>query len=206
MVLFMYVDGMLGAHAFEMSLDKHNYFTLVRSCHSLASPSLYSQLAAQILTTSTLIYIPTTILAKVILCFFYYRLSPATWYRYSVWITGIICAGSLIAIWFAVLFSCNPVSASWDARIAAGAKCIDRPPIYVTQAAFGSVTDFMLLVLPIPTLTGLQIDTRKKLGLIGLFSIGSITLVTSIVRLVLLLPAVRSPDQPWDLSTGCVWV
>ena len=105
-----------------------------------------------------------------------------------------------------MLFSCNPVAASWDSRLLADAKCIDRPPVYVTQAAFGSVTDFLLLILPIPTLTGLHINRRKKLGLIGLFSIGSITLITSIVRLVLLLPAVASPDQPWDLSGGCVWV
>lgn len=130
-----------------------------------------------------MLYILTTVLSKVILCFFYYRLSPATWYRYSVYFTGFICAGSLIGIWWAVLFSCNPVSASWDQRVfAAGAKCINRPPIYITQAAFGSVTDFMLLVLPIPTLIGLQMNQKKKLGLIGLFSVGSVTLVTSIIR------------------------
>lgn len=48
-------------------------------------------------------------------------------------------------------------------------------------------------------------NRRKKLGLIGFFSIGSITLITSIVRLVL-LPSVRNPDQTWSLSEGCVWV
>ena len=158
------------------------------------------------LTISTLVYIATTILSKVTLCFFYYRLSPAKWYRYSVWATGIICAGSLIGLWFAVVFTCNPVAAAWDMRLAAGAKCIDRPPVYMTQAGFGSATDFLLLVLPIPTLVGLQMNTRKKVGLIALFSIGSITLITSIVRLVLLLPSVRSTDQPWALSGGCVWV
>lgn len=160
------------------------------------------------LTISTLCYIFTTIISKLCLFFFYYRLSPAAWYRYSVWGTAVICAGSLVGIWFAVLFSCNPVAASWEAHMLAdpGTKCVDRPPIYMTQAAFGWATDYLLLILPIPTLIGLQMNSRKKIGLIALFSIGSITLVTSIVRLVLLLPAVRSPDQPWDLSTGCVWV
>lgn len=160
------------------------------------------------LTVSTLCYIFTTIISKLCLCFFYYRLSPAAWYRYSVWATAVICAGSLIGIWFAVLFSCNPIAASWDSHILADPDtfCIDRPPVYITQAGFGSATDFLLLVLPIPTLIGLQMNNKKKVGLIALFSIGSITLITSIVRLVLLLPAVRSLDQPWDLSTGCVWV
>ena len=160
----------------------------------------------QLLTVSTLMYIPTTILSKVILCFFYYRLSPATWYRYSVYFTGVICVGSLVGIWFSVMFSCNPVAASWDQRLVAEATCLNRPPIYITQAAFGSVTDFMLLILPIPTLIGLQMNKKKKLGLIGLFSVGSVTLVTSIIRLVLLLPTLSSVDQPWALSEGCVWV
>lgn len=124
-----------------------------------------------------------------------------------MYFTAFICAGSLTGIWWAVLFSCNPIDASWDQRVAAaGAKCINRPPVYITQAAFGSVTDFMLLVLPIPTLIGLQMNRKKKLGLIGLFSVGSVTLVTSIIRLVLLLPTLDSVDQPWALSEGCVWV
>ena len=129
------------------------------------------------LTVSTLCYIFTTIISKLCLCFFYYRLSPATWYRYSVLVTAFICAGSLIGIWFAVLLSCNPVAASWDSYLLADPDtfCIDPPPVYITQAAFGSATDFLLLVLPIPTLIGLQMNKEKKVGLIALFSIGSIT-------------------------------
>lgn len=188
LVVYSYANGLFGSHTWEMSLDKYNLFSLL-------------------LTVETLLYIMTTIFSKVILCFFYYRLSPATWYRYAVYFTAFICAGSLFGIWWAVLFSCDPIAASWDQRVlAAGATCINRPPMYITQAAFGSATDFMLLVLPIPTLIGLQMNRKKKLGLIGLFSVGSVTLVTSIIRLVLLLPTLTEPDQPWALSEGCVWV
>lgn len=141
-----------------------------------------------------------------VLCFFYYRLSPSTWYRYSVWFTGIVCAGSLVGIWCSVLFACKPISAAWDIRVAVTATCITRPPIYITQAAFGCATDMLLLLLPVPTIIGLQMSTRQKIGLIGLFTIGSITLITSIVRLVLLLPSLSNPDQSWSLAEGCLWV
>lgn len=158
------------------------------------------------LTTATLVYIPTTIFSKLTLCVFYFRLSPATAYRYAVIIVAIICGGSLFAIWFAILFSCKPIEASWDARVLLTAKCIERPPIYITQAAFGSVTDLLLMIVPVPTLIGLQMNKRKKWGLVGFFGVGSITFITSIVRLVLLLPTTTSLDQPWALSRGCVWV
>ena len=155
---------------------------------------------------TTLTYIPTTILSKLTLCFFYFRLSPSLWYQYTVYLTAFICTTSLVGIWFSVLFACKPITAGWDVRLSVGATCINRPPIYITQAAFGCITDLMLLLLPIPTVVGLQMSTRQKFGLLGLFAIGSITLITSIVRLVLLLPSLSNPDQSWSLAEGCLWV
>jgi hypothetical protein len=155
---------------------------------------------------TTLTYIPTTILSKLTLCFFYFRLSLSLWYQYSVYFTAFVCTSSLIGIWFSVLFACKPIAAGWDVRLSVDATCINRPPIYITQAAFGCVTDLMLLLLPIPTIVGLQMSTRQKFGLVGLFAIGSITLITYIARLVLLLPSLSNPDQSWSLAEGCLWV
>ncbi|KAG8664691.1 uncharacterized protein FPOAC1_013471 [Fusarium poae] len=186
-LLNAYSRKLLGVHAWEMPIDSNTQANLLVMC-------------------TTLTYIPTTILSKLTLCFFYYRLSPSLWYQYSVYFTGFLCSASLIGIWFSVLFACKPIAAGWDVRMSVGATCINRPPIYITQAAFGCITDVMLLVLPIPTVIGLQMSTRQKLGLVGLFAIGSITLITSIVRLVLLLPSLSNPDQSWSLAEGCLWV
>ncbi|KAF4984891.1 hypothetical protein FZEAL_44 [Fusarium zealandicum] len=186
-LLHAYSHDLLGVHAWELTLDDHTMSSLLVLC-------------------TTLTYIPTTILSKLTLCFFYYRLSPSRWYHYSVYFTGFICSCSLIGIWFSVLFACKPVAAAWDVRLELTSTCINRPPVYITQAAFGCVTDLMLLLLPLPTVLGLQMSTRHKLGLVGMFAIGSITLITSIVRLVLLLPALSNPDQSWTLAEGCLWV
>lgn len=155
---------------------------------------------------TALTYIPTTILSKLTLCFFYSRLSPSRWYQYSVYFTAFVCTSSLVAIWFSVLFACKPIAAGWDVRLSIDATCIDRPPIYITQVAFGCVTDLMLLLLPIPTIVGLQMSIRQKLGLVALFAIGSITLITAIVRMVLLVPSLSNHDQSWSLAEGCLWV
>ncbi|KAF5580720.1 uncharacterized protein FSUBG_13324 [Fusarium subglutinans] len=186
-LLNAYSRKLLGVHAWEMPIDSNTEANLLVMC-------------------TTLTYIPTTILSKLTLCFFYYRLSPSLWYQYSVYFTGFLCSASLVGIWFSVLFACKPIAAGWDVRMSVGATCINRPPIYITQAAFGCITDVMLLVLPIPTVIGLQMSARQKLGLVGLFAIGSITLITSIVRLVLLLPSLSNPDQSWSLAEGCLWV
>ncbi|KAH7191181.1 hypothetical protein DER44DRAFT_815695 [Fusarium oxysporum] len=175
-LLHAYSHKLLGVHAWEMAIDNNTESALLVMC-------------------TTLTYIPTTILSKLTLCFSYFRLSPSLWYQYSVYFTAFICTSSLVGIWF-----------SWDVRLSVDATCINRPPIYITQAAFGCVTDLMLLLLPIPTIFGLQMSARQKLGLVGLFAIGSITLITSIVRLVLLLPSLSNSDQSWSLAEGCLWV
>lgn len=186
-LLSAYSRKLLGVHAWEMPVDSNTESALLVMC-------------------TTLTYIPTTILSKLTLCFFYFRLSPSLWYQYTVYLTAFICTTSLVGIWFSVLFACKPIAAGWDVRLSANATCINRPPIYVTQAAFGCITDLMLLLLPVPTVIGLQMSTRQKFGLLGLFAIGSITLITSIVRLVLLLPSLSNPDQSWSLAEGCLWV
>ncbi|KAM0548803.1 hypothetical protein ACHAPJ_009659 [Fusarium lateritium] len=186
-LLNAYSRKLLGVHAWEMPIESNTESALLVMC-------------------TTLTYIPTTILSKLTLCFFYFRLSPSVWYRNSVYFTAFMCAASLVGIWFSVLFACKPIAAGWDVRLSVDATCINRPPIYITQAAFGCVTDLMLLLLPIPTVVGLQMSPRQKFGLLGLFAIGSITLITSIVRLVLLLPSLSNPDQSWSLAEGCLWV
>ncbi|KAF5024552.1 hypothetical protein F66182_3315 [Fusarium sp. NRRL 66182] len=186
-LLHAYRHKRLGVHAWEMAVDSYTESNLLVMC-------------------TTLTYIPTTILSKLTLCFFYYRLSPSLWYQYSVYFTGFVCTTSLVGIWFSVLFACKPIAAGWDVRLSLDATCINRPPVYITQAAFGCVTDLMLLLLPIPTIVGLQMSARQKMGVVALFAIGSITLITSIVRLVLLLPSLSNPDQSWSLAEGCLWV
>lgn len=127
-------------------------------------------------------------------------------YQYAVYFTAFICAGGLGAIWFSVLFACKPIAATWDVRLSAEATCVNTPAIYIIQAALGCITDLMLLLLPIPTVIGLHLSIRHKVGLVGMFAIGSVTLVTSVVRLVLLLPGLGNKDQPWALAEGCLWV
>lgn len=88
-----------------------------------------------------------------------------------MWFTLFISLGAYISIFFALLFACRPIAGSWDPLLPA--VCINRGGIYISQAVIGIVTDVLLLALPIPTLVGLQMNTKKKLGLAGIFVIGS---------------------------------
>jgi hypothetical protein len=198
--------GIVGVHAWEVSLDQYSDSSLVSKNPTLCSILLATNAKWQLILIATLIYIPVTVASKVTLCVFFYRLSPVRLYKFAVYVTAFVCVAGLAGIWFSILFACQPVAAAWDVRLLLSAKCIDRGSVYITQAALGSITDVMLLVLPIPTVIGLQMRWRQKLGLLGMFGIGSVTLVTSIVRLVVLLPSLSSLDQTWALADSCLWM
>lgn len=69
-------------------------------------------------------------MAKLVLCIFYYRLIIGRWYRYSIFFTAaltIVCFG---LTFFVNIFACHPISASWNLRLATGSNCVSRPPFY----------------------------------------------------------------------------
>ncbi|KAM0238541.1 hypothetical protein ACHAPO_003509 [Fusarium lateritium] len=60
--------------------------------------------------------------------------------------------------------------------------------------------------MPLPVVLRSQIPRRQKAGLVVLFAIGSATLVTSVIRLVLLVPIFGAVDVSWIISGAIVWV
>ena len=75
---------------------------------------------------------------------------------------------------FLIVFNCKPIRYFWDKSIPGG-KCYGDTLLesYLLGAA-NIVTDIAVLVLPIPWLAKLQMDTSKKLALIGTFLLGSL--------------------------------
>ncbi|KAH6870269.1 hypothetical protein BKA58DRAFT_384712 [Alternaria rosae] len=182
-----FATGSIGVHAWEISIEKYGFYSRLL----LAAPVLYA---------------PCTALTKVALCIFYSRLSPSVAFQWAVWITLFVCAGSYTAVFFSLIFACKPIAASWDPLLLATATCVNRGAIYIATAVIGIVTDVMLISIPIPTIWGLQMPTKQKIGLTIMFCVGSITMVTSIIRLVVLIPALTDMDQPWIIAVGCLWI
>jgi hypothetical protein len=67
-----------------------------------------------------------------------------------------------------------------------------------TTVYIGSVTaifyDIVILILPVPMVLKLQMNNRKKVGLIGLFLLGIFTTLCSIMRLTQVKSIISSGD------------
>ncbi|KAF1733463.1 hypothetical protein CRV24_007364 [Beauveria bassiana] len=103
-----------------------------------------------------------------------------------------------------MLFHCNPVRKAFDLRIQTGA-CLDTGILYMATAVSNILTDVMLFLLPTPMVLRLEMDRAQKMGAIAIFGIASVTVATSIVRLVYLPATLRSTDPSWDAAPANVW-
>lgn len=112
--------------------------------------------------------------AKISICCFYLRLSPDRIFRTLVFVViAFVVAYSISGI-FSVIFSCNPIAASWDLALAAlpTTKCINRPALYLAQAGSSIFTDLLIFILPMRTIWGLQLPRKQKISVSAIFAVG----------------------------------
>jgi hypothetical protein len=109
---------------------------------------------------------------KLSLLLFYLQISPATAFRMAVIGLVVVVIGYSLASAFVVVFSCYPVSKSWDITIIGG-YCVNLPVFYIANLSLNSVTDFAVLILPIPMLWNVRMPFRQKVAVTAIFMTGS---------------------------------
>jgi hypothetical protein len=100
---------------------------------------------------------------------------------------------------------------------------IDVAVLYMVNAAANIVTDVALFILPIPMVMQLHMSMAQKIGALVVFSIGTITVATSVgklavlwgrkpsankyltVRIYYLVDVQGTTDLPWDSAKANVW-
>ena len=75
-----------------------------------------------------------------------------------------------IAINFVATFNCIPVDKYWKPKLSG--TCIDTYEAFLGASIPNLITDFFLLLLPLPMLWRLHISWRSKIGLILVFLCG----------------------------------
>ncbi|KAH8178914.1 integral membrane protein [Sarocladium implicatum] len=181
----MFANGAGGVHIWEISVDTYLIY-------------------AMDVWIASWIYCIAGSLAKISLLIFYLRLSPQPWFRWAVWGTMAFIGSYSIGIVFSLIFACKPISMAWDIRV--GGECIDMAVLYIVTAAANICSDLVLFCLPIPMVYNLQIPRRQKLGLLFIFLIGSLTVVTSVVRVAILPGMLTNLDLTWAISWASVWI
>ena len=88
----------------------------------------------------------------------------------AIWIYTLLWT---IAVWFATLFECHPISFYWN-KHQQGGSCVKNPLITIglTSGVLSCIGDIIIFSLPFPVLSKLKLNSRKKMGLMGIFTLG----------------------------------
>lgn len=76
----------------------------------------------------------------------------------------------LVATIFAIA-QCSPRKKIWNPLMNTG-HCIDTSAAYLSTAIFNVITDFAILILPMPILWKLQMPRKKKIQTTAVFATG----------------------------------
>ena len=119
-----------------------------------------------------MIYVPAVGLSKVAILIFYLRLNPARKFRIAVYTLLFIVWGWMTAIVLATIFQCQPINKLWQPLVPG--QCDITGRLFLSNSILNVITDFFVLLIPIPMVIRLQVSTRQKWVVLGLFTVGSL--------------------------------
>ncbi|KAL8340740.1 hypothetical protein RB601_006712 [Gaeumannomyces tritici] len=138
--------------------------------HPMAEVVPTGNLPHMLLIVFLVVFVSITSLAasKLSMLFFYLRIFDRKMRLWCWAVMGFVVVWA-VAILMTNVFMCTPISAQWDLRLAAVAKCGDALPLYKTIVISSLLTDIIIMMMPMKTIWGLNMRTTEKLGLMMSF-------------------------------------
>ncbi|KAE8348544.1 PTH11-like integral membrane protein [Aspergillus coremiiformis] len=140
---------------------------------------------------------------KFSILFQYLRIFPDPRFRTACHVVLAIVA--TYSTWAVVsgYLNCVPIARFWDRSIPG--SCLSFEFVWFFNASMNIATDLTLLILPMPLLSQLQLPRLQKLALMGVFAIGGLVVITSILRLSSIRAATRNPDTSYINTGAAFW-
>ncbi|KAG0646890.1 L-fucose permease [Hyphodiscus hymeniophilus] len=164
----------------------------------------------------TILYNPALMATKTSILIFYLRMARNTQklLRIASYVTMAIVNIAGVVLTFLNAFQCSPVRAAYIPNIPG--KCLSIVTLYLCSAPVNIITDLVILVLPIPVLTGMRLPQRQKTVLVLTFGLGIFVTVVDVIRIYYLQQAVDSQDYAqgrlgttldlsWSTSSALMW-
>ncbi|KAI4197871.1 MAG: hypothetical protein LQ346_002885 [Caloplaca aetnensis] len=178
----MVSQGLFGSHIWDLTISdlRNSPFLLVLIIEALWGPFIW--------------------IIKLALFLLYFKLFNAfLWFRPLVW--GGICITGLFyfSIMVADLVLCAPRAHETYIMAFSTPRCNLTKKVGIASGIFNIITDAYLLVLPSIAVKKIQIDPRKKLGIMMGFSAGIIALNASILGLWYRTKVNNDLDNTWNI-------
>lgn len=148
-----------------------------------------------------IVYTSAVIPAKLAVLHLYLHIFTDKKLRIACFVVIAIILGNWLACTLAGFLACRPISYFWTQE----GTCFDIDAFFRWSGLPNILTDIVMLVLPIPMVYHLQISLRLKLGIAFTFLLGSVGLVSSIIRFYEFYVTNAEIDGTWNASQFVIW-
>ncbi|KAL4938069.1 hypothetical protein BDV06DRAFT_232128 [Aspergillus oleicola] len=138
-----------------------------------------------IIPGSTL-YVTSLWLIKASMVIFYKRLADRTRYQTLYNITLVVLAAMWLALFFDIILKCYPPSRQWESVLDATLTCPQNQVDinYWITILFNIFSDIFIICLPISQVARVKMPTKQKWGVLSVFMLGILVVITSIIRAI----------------------
>ncbi|KAI1637769.1 hypothetical protein F4809DRAFT_603289 [Biscogniauxia mediterranea] len=121
-------------------------------------------------------------LSKLSILVSYLRIAVAgSWFRRLTWCSIAVVTAAMPSFLLLLWLQCRPATSYWNISLLSQ-DCIAEGPPLMGQTIVTVLTDFIVYILPMPTLWGLKLPALQRISLMVLFGFGSIVVVAGCMR------------------------
>lgn len=152
----------------------------------------------KVLLGSGITWVVATAFCKISILWFYTCIFSTKGFKLSARILMLFVAAYAIAFFCVFLTNCQPISYQWHP--VPGGHCKSITVEEITSVSANMVIDTAIVVLPMRPLWGLQMATRKKIGISILFGLGLLVVAVMGWRIKITVESTTKTDFVYGLG------
>ncbi|KAI1182598.1 hypothetical protein F5B17DRAFT_419723 [Nemania serpens] len=140
-----------------------------------------------------------------ILCLYRRVFSPIRWSWFDISIVALIVllVGFYTSTTIAKIFECQPREKIWNPSLPG--KCVEIKWILNISGGFNTVTDYLILLLPVHAVRSLKMPKTTRVLVVLAFTFGLAGPIFATVGFVVRLQKSGNPDTSWNQPTILLW-
>lgn len=127
---------------------------------------------------SAILYFALITAIKISILLLYRRIFSTSYYRMRLLLVAIAVVSWWLAGTLSTIVSCVPVERLWIGS-SVGGYCFNFNIFWMAMGAVELVIDTIILVLPVPMVLALQLSSKQKVSLGGIFLLGGLCVLPS---------------------------
>ncbi|PMD60015.1 uncharacterized protein K444DRAFT_589731 [Hyaloscypha bicolor E] len=171
--------------------------------HSTQVDSKHKILAMKWFFAAQLLYKVAICFTKLSILSFYLRIFPIQNFRTATFATAAVVVAYTVGSVCATIWQCKPIPKTWNKSLPG--TCIQIGDVWYSTSVMAIVTDIAIIILPVYQIRRLQLPLLQKIGLCLLFSLGIFVVACTVVRMIVVGPAITAKDTMYYQATSNSW-